>query len=97
VKLFALLPLITKALGNIGSFRITASKFRQVLHSNLVSSSISLLKQVCYSVAFIQFTNEATRYFIQLLKTISAANTFFFGFVTQSGHKNECIVMKTFK
>ena len=43
------------------SFRITASKFRQVLHSNLVSPSISLLKQICYPEAF-RFTNEATNY-----------------------------------
>jgi hypothetical protein len=54
------------------SFRITASKFRQVLHSNLVFPSIS----ICYPEAF-QFTSEATRYFILLLRILSITKTIF--------------------
>lgn len=47
------------------SFRITASKFKQVVHTNIVVPSLSLVKQICYPEAFC-FSNEATRYLFKI-------------------------------
>lgn len=44
----------------VRSFRITASKFKQVVRTSVEHPSISLLKQICYLEAF-QFSTEATR------------------------------------